>query len=70
MGKVYLKRKIAESEVRKNEKGWKHLNARRTICAARIRDEDKDEEFLHVQYTGRDAAEVKIFLILCYGCHC
>ncbi|KAK7047419.1 hypothetical protein VNI00_006650 [Paramarasmius palmivorus] len=55
-GKIYLKKTLLESSVNA-EIGWNALDARRTISIARIRGEDKEEEFLHVGYSGRDAFE-------------
>jgi hypothetical protein len=62
---IQLKRKIAETRVvMVDTSGWikERLDARRTFHAVRIHSEDKDEEFLHVQYSGPDAVRVRILL--------
>ncbi|ESK83570.1 hypothetical protein Moror_12083 [Moniliophthora roreri MCA 2997] len=55
-GKIYLKRSIGETVVKRAfRRGCSRLEARCIISVARIHGEDRDLEFLHVGYSGRDA---------------
>ncbi|EEB93519.1 hypothetical protein MPER_07808 [Moniliophthora perniciosa FA553] len=53
---IRLKRRVGETLVKRwNQKEWRHVNACRKISTASIRGEDKDSEFLYIDYTGPDA---------------
>ncbi|KAI3614152.1 hypothetical protein WG66_000141 [Moniliophthora roreri] len=63
-GDIYLTKVIGNSDASKDtlyrlsRRRRGDSDARRTISVARVRGEGKDEEFLYVRYSGKDALEV------------
>ncbi|ESK80833.1 hypothetical protein Moror_4309 [Moniliophthora roreri MCA 2997] len=62
VGKVYIKRSISVTDVRRqnilsDHQHWSRVDALRSINIASIHGEDKDLEFVYVCYDGQDASE-------------
>uniref|UniRef100_A0A0W0F322 Uncharacterized protein n=1 Tax=Moniliophthora roreri TaxID=221103 RepID=A0A0W0F322_MONRR len=62
VGKVYIKRSISVTDVRRqnilpDHQHWRRVDALRSINIASIHGEDRDLEFIYVCYDGQDASE-------------
>ncbi|ESK86875.1 hypothetical protein Moror_3426 [Moniliophthora roreri MCA 2997] len=62
MGKVYIKRSISVTDVRRqntfpDHQCWGRVDALRLINIASIHGEDRDSEFVYICYDGQDAFE-------------
>ncbi|KAI3614923.1 hypothetical protein WG66_016755 [Moniliophthora roreri] len=62
VGKVYIKRSISVTDVRRqnilpDHQHWSRVDALRSINIASIHGEDRDLEFVYVCYDGQDASE-------------